>query len=190
MSGAPWSFGAIAIVALMVGFGVSTLWWSGTVGALRERVGLYEDRLKGVPPDQTKTRQDDFEKRVPRTVAPEKRQDFIADLRTTTGTVYIISDTTVPDHAGFMADLMNLFYDAGWKPEQDVFIFGGRDRRRGIAVFSKPTTGKAQKAAILKAFAGAGMVAVETDDISPKEGLNMGPWGRDYDVGIRIYDRY
>ena len=43
---APWSFGAIAIAALAIGFGIATLWWSGTVSTLRERLSFAQDKLQ------------------------------------------------------------------------------------------------------------------------------------------------
>jgi hypothetical protein len=49
---APWSFMIVLAVGIIFGFGVSTLWWTGTVSALRERVSLYQDRLQGASPDQ------------------------------------------------------------------------------------------------------------------------------------------
>jgi hypothetical protein len=42
----------VLAVGIIFGFGVSTLWWTGTVSALRERVSLYQDRLQGASPDQ------------------------------------------------------------------------------------------------------------------------------------------
>jgi hypothetical protein len=43
---APGSFILIALVAAAVGFAVSTLWWSGTVSALRERLSFAQDKLQ------------------------------------------------------------------------------------------------------------------------------------------------
>jgi hypothetical protein len=68
VSGAPWSFAIISAVAIGLGFGVATLWWSGTVSTLRERLSLYQDRLQGASPDEAKARIDTLEERVRNTI--------------------------------------------------------------------------------------------------------------------------
>jgi hypothetical protein len=125
-----------------------------------------------------------------RCVPPDKRPKFLSDLRGTTGRVYIVSDATVPDHDAFIADLMNLFTDSGWQAEKDVY-YSERDNKRGIGVFSKDkTAAKAQIAAVLRAFADAGFSAFEYDDAKLKDARPDFPWGKGYDVGIRIFDRH
>jgi hypothetical protein len=34
------------VLGVLVGFGISTLWWTGTVGTLRERLAFSQDRLQ------------------------------------------------------------------------------------------------------------------------------------------------
>jgi hypothetical protein len=126
-----------------------------------------------------------------RAVPFDKRQKFVADLRFATGKVYIISDMSVPDRDPFIADLKNLFGEAGWEAESDVY-FNSRDSKRGIGVFTRDEVrGTKQRPVVMRALVAAGFPAFELDDITPKEARQHGPWGRgDYDVGIRIYDRY
>jgi hypothetical protein len=43
---APWSFGTVFFIASAIGFGVASLWWSGTVSTLRERLAFAQDKLQ------------------------------------------------------------------------------------------------------------------------------------------------
>ena len=71
---APWSFAFVSVMALGLGFGASTLWWSGTVSTLRERVSLYQDRLQGASPDQAARTIKDLTDQVSALQAKEKQQ--------------------------------------------------------------------------------------------------------------------
>ena len=52
VSAAPWSVFTIGAIALAIGFGIATLYYSGTISTLRERVQFFQDRLQGVSPSQ------------------------------------------------------------------------------------------------------------------------------------------
>jgi hypothetical protein len=43
---APWSFAVVGIIALGIGYGVATYWWSGTVSTVRERLAFAQDELQ------------------------------------------------------------------------------------------------------------------------------------------------
>jgi hypothetical protein len=59
---------------LFAGFSFSTLWWSGTVSALRERINLYQDRLQGASPDEAAKQIAELKTQVATLIAESQNQ--------------------------------------------------------------------------------------------------------------------
>jgi hypothetical protein len=76
----------------------------------------------------------------------------------------------------------------GWQKERDIY-FVERDIKQGAGIFSiNKEASRSQIAAVMQALSDAGFSPFEYDE-KLKDARSEFPWGRGYDVGIRIFDR-
>lgn len=116
---APWSFIVIAVVAVAAGFGIGTLWWSGTVSTLRERLAFAQDQLQTAlahpqnPAAALVTKTDEKGRRL---VDSEKRC-LIAKFKDATKDFVAIIITSFPNDEAqkYATDFTNLFIRMGYQ---------------------------------------------------------------------------
>ncbi len=142
VSAAPWSFGAVFVIALAVGFGVSTLWWSGTVSTMRERVSLYQERLQGASPDQAAQRIAGLEARIKqlephpqRRLSDEQKQKLLAAITPIAKEIQLLlvfSDSA--ESSRYAIDFMRVFKKAGVTTFGPTQAFGESGEDRGVLV--------------------------------------------------------
>jgi hypothetical protein len=140
---APWTFALIALVGCAVGFGISTLWWSGTVSVLRERVSLYQDRLQGASPDQAaqriaalESRIKDIEPKPQRHLTDEQRKKLIEVMKPLASSLQQIALYTEGgrEPAQFSVEFFKTFKDAGLDPIGPFISFPSLIYENGILV--------------------------------------------------------
>jgi hypothetical protein len=140
---APWSFAAVVIAAAAIGFGVASLWWSGTVSTLRERVTLYQDRLQVGSPEQALQKFNELEAQVKalqpmpqRHLTEEQRTKLLEAIKPIASQLQNIAifAEAAREPGQFAVDFLRLFKDAGLNPTGPFISFPNYVTEHGILV--------------------------------------------------------
>jgi hypothetical protein len=114
---APWSFLIVAIVSAGIGFGVATLWWSGTVSTLRERLSFAQDKLQVAIANPTNPAATLLTKTDGRRLLDDQKQCLISKFRDANQDFVGIIVTAFPvDEAQkYAAEISTLFIRMGYQ---------------------------------------------------------------------------
>jgi hypothetical protein len=108
----------------IVGFGASTLWWSGTVGALRERVDYWKDRARDAP---------SISPRHLTTEQKTKLTDALKSLAATIPTVVVTSEP-LPESLRYTSEFIAVIKAAGMTPLGPIIGWAEADNDRGVLI--------------------------------------------------------
>jgi hypothetical protein len=118
MKTAPWSFAAVLLVGIGVGFGVASLWSSGTISTLRERLSFAQDKLQvalanPANPAALLTKSDDKQRHL----SDKQKQCLISKFKDTNKDFIAIVISAFPNDEAqkYAADFLNIFLRTGYQ---------------------------------------------------------------------------
>jgi hypothetical protein len=130
---ARWAVYSGVVFGAILGFGASTLWWSGTVGALRERVEYWKDRTRDAPSIS------------PRHLTAEQQAKLVSALKPLAATIsnVAVMSEPLPETLRYASEFIKVLKDAGINPIGPMIGWAEADNDRGVMVgltdISKPS---------------------------------------------------
>jgi hypothetical protein len=124
LKAAKWAVCVGTVFGAVGGLAVSTLWWSGTVATLRERVVYWQDRAQG-----TSNRPD-------RHFLPEQREKLKSALQPLAPALkgLVVSAEPVPEAVRYSLEFMTVLMEAGITPQGPMFGFSENKDDKGVMV--------------------------------------------------------
>ncbi|TKT79030.1 hypothetical protein [Aquamicrobium sp. LC103] len=135
---APWSFTAIGVALLAIGWASGRFMFSERVQTLKERVDAYREKLDGASPDEARRRLYVLETQVrelsPRRLTTEQIDAIARAVSVYPGEVHIAQDMAAADARTLAAGFAAAFGRAGWQVKMPSVMGIGNPPPSGIAL--------------------------------------------------------
>jgi hypothetical protein len=121
---AKWAICLGIAFGIAVGFGIATLWWSGTTAALRERLAYWQDKAQGTLSVTA------------RHLLPEQRSKLLSALKPIAPSIksIVISAESSPEAVRYAVEFVKAFKEAETDPLGPVLAYAASEHDKGVMV--------------------------------------------------------